>query len=108
MPPPMNNVSAPIVIDDALRFVLFGLQCACGVEFSGRECERVFSDSRDNQVSAKSYVFFDSARLCVTGTVEEYEPETLILTVRGKQIDLLNLIERARYEVARMKKAEPG
>ena len=101
----MKEVSEYITIDETLRFVLFGLQCALGVQFSGRECERVFTDSQNDGVSEKSYRFHESSGLIVRGEVEECEPETLILTVAGKKIDLADLIERSQYEVNRMRKA---
>ncbi len=101
----MKTASELVIVDEALRFVLFGLQCALGVQFSGRECERVFTDSHEDPVSAKSYTFHDSPRLTVTGQVEEYEPETIILTVSGKAIDLADLVQQAKYEANRMRKA---
>jgi hypothetical protein len=67
-----------------LRFALFGLECAFGVSFDGVECERVFRDAAEDQVSARQYLLFQSARLVVSGRVDEYEPETIWLRVQGK------------------------
>ncbi len=50
---------------------------------AGAECERVFRDATDDQVSAKRYSFFASSRLAVTGRVDEYEPESVWLRVEG-------------------------
>jgi hypothetical protein len=70
-------------IDLRLRFALFGLECALGVSFAGAECERVFRDAVEDQVSAKRYAFFESPRLSVTGRVDEYEPESVWVRVEG-------------------------
>ena len=99
----MKIISESVIIDETLRFVLFGLQCTLGVQFSGMVCESVFSDSQNNQVNAKSYIFHESRNLIVKGQVEEYEPEIIILTVSGREINLSELVELARYEVHRMR-----
>jgi hypothetical protein len=36
-----------------------------------------------DSVSASNYAFFQSANLSVTGRVDEYEPETIWVEVRG-------------------------
>ena len=92
-------------IDDSLRFLLFGLQCKLGVEFSGRECERIFSDAEEDQVSAKSYKLHEGRSLSVVGQVEEYEPESIWLVVSGQSVDLADIAERARNEAYRMRRA---
>jgi hypothetical protein len=70
-------------IDLKLRLALFGLECALGVSFDGVECERVFNDAATDQVAAKLYLLFDSPRLIVSGRVDEYEPESMLLHVGG-------------------------
>jgi len=52
----------------------------------------VFSDSAANQVSEKRYVFFDSPKIRVTGYVEEYEPETIEITIEAPR----SLVARCR------------
>ena len=72
-----------LTIDHRLQFALFGLECALGVSFAGAECVRVFREAAKDQVSAKRYTFFESPRLNVTGSVGEYEPESIWLRVEG-------------------------
>ena len=74
-------VNNPITIDDSLRLVLARLEGALGVFFKPAEIDRVFSDARDNQRDEKRYVFFESPRIRVSGYVEDYEPETIEITV---------------------------
>ena len=74
-----------LTIDMRLRFTLFGLECALGVSFDGGECERVFRDAAEDQVTVKCYTFFTSPRLSVTGRVDEYEPESVWLRAEGKR-----------------------
>jgi hypothetical protein len=96
-------------IDLQLRFAPFGLECGLGVSFSGSECARVFSDAAEDQVSAKQYVFYESPRLVVTGRVDEYEPESVWLNVRGRRgsSDLLRAIaEGAKSHALRLRRAE--
>jgi hypothetical protein len=81
-------------IDLRLRFALFGLECALGVPFSGAECERVFQDAESDSAPAGSYTFFQSAHLSVTGRVEDYEPETIWVEIRGARGDVSELLAR--------------
>jgi len=107
----MTETRHEVTVDDSLRFLLFGLQCALGVEFSARECERVFADARDDQVSAKDYVLYEGTGLSVIATVAEYEPETISLVVSGRNVDIADLEERSRYQAHLMRKEserDPG
>ena len=70
-----------ITIDDSLRLVLARLEGALGVFFNPREIERVFTDAIENQRDEKRYVFFESPKIRVSGYVEDYEPETISLSV---------------------------
>ena len=83
MSPTEEVVEELLPIEARLDFVLFGLECALGVSFSGAEWERVFRDAADDQISAKHYVFFESSRLAVTGRVDDYEPESVWIQVKG-------------------------
>jgi hypothetical protein len=74
-------VTTPIIIDDALRLVLARLEGLLGVYFIPSEIERVFSDATLNQRDEKDYTFFESSRVRVTGHVEEYEPETIEISI---------------------------
>ena len=82
-------------IDDRPRLAQFGLECALHVSFNGAERKRVFQDRTVDQVSEKRYVFFESARLSVIGQVDEYEPETVRLQIRGsvRPCDLLQCVK---------------
>ena len=95
-------------IDPRLRFALFGLECALGVEFVVREVERIFHDAEADQVSAKEYQLFERNGSRVTGRVDECEPESIWIHVEGGpvgQARLDELFERADYQVARLEKA---
>ena len=97
-----------LTIDIRLRFALFGLECAFGVSFAGAECEQVFRDADDDQVSAKRYTFFESSRLSVTGRVDEYEPDSIWVQVRGYRAggDLLRRVaEGAEFQAYRLRKS---
>jgi hypothetical protein len=100
----------PLPIDLQLHFVLFGLECALGVSFSVAECDRVFRDAVDDQVSTKRYALFESPRLSATGRVDEYEPDTLLLRiedVRGCGSLLRRAVEGSNIAVFRLRKLHP-
>ena len=91
-----------------LRFVLFGLECAFGVSFNGVECERVFRDAAEDQVSAKRYLLFESPGLIVSGLVEEYEPVSIWLRLQGGHRVtevLLRVIEAADFHAFRLRES---
>ncbi len=91
-----------------LRFALFGLECALGVSFDGAECERVFRDAAEDHISAKQYTFYGSARLAVTGRVDEYEPDSLWLRVEGNHgcgSVLRRVVENSEYAQFRMRES---
>lgn len=103
----MNESRSLLVIDDRLRFVLFGIQSAVGRWFPGKVIEQIFRDSANDQVSQKSYVLFDSPDLQVFGAVEEHEPESVWITVRSGRLDqglLDQIVENAGFEVYRIRK----
>jgi len=76
---------AILPIDLQLRFALFGLECALAESLDGVECERVFRDAAEDQVSAKQYLLFESTRLVVSARVGEYEPDLVRLRVQGER-----------------------
>src|SRR5690348_7923701 len=97
-----------MLIDLRLRFVLFGLECVLGVTFAGDECERVFRDKAEDQVSAKRYIFFESSRLAVTGRVAEYEPESVWVQLRGVHGGgelLQRVVEGAEFPALRLRQS---
>ena len=80
-----SMVDNPITIDDSLRLVFARLEGALGVFFPAAEIDRVFFDARENQRDEKHYVFFDSPKIRVAGYVEDYEPETIEITVKASR-----------------------
>lgn len=80
-----------------LRFALYGLEIALGAPLAGVECERIFRDAENDQVSAKDYVLLQTPQTTVLATVDEYEPETVSIIVRGRKIapDLLRRLRDA-------------
>lgn len=73
------------LIGDTLNGLLKSLEQALKVTFSPQEIDRILTDSENDQVSSKSYCLFDSGALMVVGTVDECEPETIWIEVRGKR-----------------------
>ena len=93
-----------VAIDDQLRFVLFGLECVLDAEFNVGIVEKIFSDSKDDQVSAKYYVLWTAKRQSVTARVDEYEPGDIWLTLQTPNSlspSLMTIAERAKYQVYR-------
>ena len=78
-------VNRPITIDESLRLVFARLEGALGVFFGIGEINRVYSDAAADQCSEKHYVFFESNSIRVKGYVEDYEPETIEITVEAKR-----------------------
>lgn len=76
------------------RFVAFGIECVLGAELNTREVERVFSDARTDDAGSKHYNFRTVGGVSVVGDVDEYEPETLWVSVRGHR-----QLERQLHEI---------
>ncbi len=72
------------IIGDKLKFFLQRLAADLDVPFSTAEIDRVFKDEETDQISEKSYCFYSSKRLGVTGVVDDHEPETIWIQVRGR------------------------
>lgn len=92
-------------IDTTLRFALFGLECALGISFNGVECERIFREAAENQVSAKQYVLLESRRLIVSGRVDEYESESIWIRVQGEPsiaAVMRQVVERSKSHAVRL------
>lgn len=73
-----------ILIDNHFPGLLRALESALGVAFSTSELERSLSEAQSDRRSEKRYTFFDGASFSVTGQVDEYEPETIWIRVRGR------------------------
>ncbi len=94
-----------VTIDDQLRFVLFGLECALDAEFSVEAVEKIFSDGEQDAVGEKHYKLWAVKRQIVTGHVEAYEPADVWLTVQSLtpfSPSLAAIVERAKYQVYRI------
>ena len=48
--------------------------------------DRVFEDSEADAKNSKSYEFWKESKLEITGHVEEYEPETILLSVNSRKL----------------------
>ena len=93
-----------VSIDNQLRFVLFGLECALDAEFSVEAVEKIFFDGEQDAVSEKHYKLWAVNHQIVTGHVEAYEPEDIWLTVQTQKPfnpSLAAIVERAKYQVYR-------
>lgn len=103
-----EDAQAFVPIDIELRFVLFGLQAALGAAFSTREIERVFSDALADQISPKEYRFHNSASATLTGSVDAYEPETILLRLHHCDASSLlpRITEAAHHEMIRIQRAD--
>ena len=90
-------------VDERLRLVLFGLECALNVELDPSVVETVFSDAAYNLTNVR-YTLWTGAGVQVTGYVEDYEPGTLWLTVRSRrryEPALALVVERASHQMLR-------
>ena len=90
-----------ITIDNYLHLILFGLECALDVEFSVEAVEKLFSDGENDAVSEKRYTLWTGRHLMVTGIVEEYEPQDVLLTIQSVKAfspSFTAIVERAKYQ----------
>ena len=94
----MNTLSELVMIDENLRFILFGISCRLGIDMNSMECDKIYSDMRDGQFSNKNYTLFSRKDLEITAVVDEYEPESIWIKIILKEvIDLKWIIEKAIY-----------
>ena len=95
-----------VAIDNQLRLILFGLECALDVEFLVDAAEKIFTDSEEDAVSEKRYTLWTSKHQKVIGYVQDYEPGDIWLIVESVQAfspSLLTIIGRANYQAYRLK-----
>lgn len=95
------------LIDDQLRFILFGLECALNVEFNPAEVERLFDDAERDPARGGEYIFWQGRGLSVTGHVDTYEPYGMDLRVESRRPvvpSLSEIVERAQYQVYRIER----
>ena len=103
----MVRETQPVTIGDQLRFVLFGLECVLDAEFPADVAEKIFSDCEEDAVSEKRYMLWAARRQKVTGYVQDYEPDDILLTVETPKPfspSLAAVIERAKYQAYRLEK----
>jgi hypothetical protein len=89
-----------LIIDDTLRYVLYGVSVVLGIDMRASEIERLFAASASGESTAQSYEFHRSPRVLIAGRVDEYEPESVRLSVAAPKFDqaeLKRLVEAARH-----------
>ena len=92
-----------------LRFLAAELGQLIGSPLSSVEIEKAITDSEDDQVNSKDYLFLKVGRVEVSGHVDEYEPETTWITVVGnRKIErrLDEIIELADIDARRAARSE--
>lgn len=72
-----------ILIGTELEQALAAITCCCGLSVDWAVLDRIERDCQENQVDAKEYVLHNSRRNCISATVDDYEPETISLTLTG-------------------------
>ena len=94
----MIKQSELVYIDNKLRLILFGISCHFEIDMNSQECNRIFSDRDCDQVNTKSYILYSNNNLIITADVDEYEPESIFITISSKRpFNLKWLIEKAIY-----------
>lgn len=95
-----HKVTELMIVDDTLRYVLYGLSVVLRIDLRASEIERLFRASDSGERTAQSYEFHSSPSVSVQGRVDEYEPESVWLSVAARgfyEVDLKRLIEAARH-----------
>gem|GEM_PF-2735220 len=77
-----------LLVNQQLRSILEELQLVLGAVFDQAEIERLFFEVENDQVSPKTYLFYQFSHWffkdwAITGTVEAYEPETVFIEIQG-------------------------
>jgi hypothetical protein len=94
-----TTVEQLLPINESLRYVLYGVSVMLQIDLRASEIERMFDETR-SVASSKQYEFHRSPRVVVVGTVEEYESETVLLSVQARKFDesaLRRLINAAQH-----------
>ena len=96
-----------VTIDNQLRLVLFGLECALDVEFAPAVVEQIIADSHSvrGDDKDKQYTLWSEPKLKVNGVVEAYEPDDVLLIVESNKPSspsLSAIVERAKYQHYRL------
>ncbi len=77
-----------LVINDKQQQVFTDLESYFGIKLDSGVIDKVFKDVEHDQVSYKTYAFYKESHWLfptweITGAVEEYEPETLLIKSNG-------------------------
>ena len=81
-----------ILIGTELEQALAAITWCCGLVLEWSVLDHIVRDCQENQVEAKQYALHNSGHACVAATVDEYEPDTVTLTLVGhrcKQFDAI-------------------
>ena len=76
-----------ILIGLELEQALAAITCCCGFNIEWSVLDQIEHDCRENQRDAKQYNLHNSRRACISAAVDEYEPDTVILTLSGHRSD---------------------
>ena len=93
----MATAQISMTVWHELRFVLYGISVLLDVDLRAAEIERMFENSRSGSSAAQEYEFHRSPYAVVTGEVEAYEAESVLITVTARAITqkLLNRLSSA-------------
>ncbi len=100
------KTSAKITIDENLRFIFFAIQCILEISIPQNLIEKIFFDSKEDQISEKKYLLFENKKHIIKCIVKEYEPETIQLNIDTNSINQSKLnfiVESAMYELHHFK-----
>ena len=89
-----------LIIDNTLRYVLYGVCVVLDIDMRAGEIERLFTASAAGDATSRSYEFHRSSRVSVLGRVDEHEPESVWLSVAApkfNQANLKRIVETARH-----------
>lgn len=88
-----------------LRLVALGIECVWGEGMRRGEVDRAIEVARADQVAEKRSTFVDHRGVLVEGRIDEYEPASVLVTVRGHRTlseRLPGIVESARVLAAGM------
>lgn len=72
-----------ILIGTELEQALSAITCCCGLTIQWSVLDQIEHDCRENQRDAKQYALHNSRHACISASVDEYEPDTVTLTLTG-------------------------
>lgn len=69
-----------ILIGAELEQALAAITCCCGLTIEWSVLDQIERDCRENQRDAKQYTLHNSRHACISAAVDEYEPDTRMVT----------------------------